>query len=162
MTDGWEDAGHGNWRAPAPWWKRVWVVTPLLVVVGAGAVAASPDLRHQVALSTTRVDPQFVELSFADETLARACLHTSQGSGFVIAVRSHLDAPAMLHWTATVSAGRSVGRGPAPHGDLDTRPGETVDATVRYAAPGRSYTVTINLTGRPEHLVLQCGEGGTS
>lgn len=154
MTEGWEDAARGTWRAPAPWWRRVWVVTPLLVVLGAGTAALSPDVRHQILLSTTRVDPEFVELSFVDESLARACLRTSQGSGFAFVVRSHLDAPARLPWTVEVTGG------PTLRGDLDTRPGMDAAATVRYRPPRAAYTVRIALEGRPEHLVLHCGAGG--
>jgi hypothetical protein len=140
----------------APWWARAWVVTLALTCVAAGAIALSPALRHQVRESVTRAPQPFLELYFADEVLARACLKTEQGSAAQIAVRSHLQDPATLEWRAVLSGSKQHFSG-----TLDTVPGAVTTTVIRYKAPSMEYTLKVALVGRSEHLVLHCGgEGG--
>lgn len=152
-------------RAGPPVWARAWVVTLALAAVVGVAVLVSPDLRRELELSTTRVDHPFLELSFADEVLARACLHTEHGDGVEVVLRSHLDAPEEIAWRATLTPRRDRRRDDPESrakveerlsGVFDTTPGRADRAVVRYLAPDAAYTLRVELDGRPEHLVLHC------
>lgn len=145
--------------------RRLTGAVPLLlaaVVFAALAALVSPAVRHQLAVSFSRQSTPYVELYLDDATGARGCPVSAGPLPIAATLRSHLDAPATLGWTATVTTAGGTVRAKTA-GTLTTRPGGSVPITAVVAVPARrAYTVTLGLTGRREHLILHCGTTGAT
>lgn len=140
--------------------RRATGAVPVLlagIVVAAVVLVISPAARHQLTLSTSRSADPYLEMSFVDETAARACTTDGAEQSISIRLRSHLDDAASVPYLIEVSsADRVVDR---LGGAAATEPGEAADVVQRVRVPTTgAYEVTASLPGRPERLALHCGE----
>jgi hypothetical protein len=140
-------------------WTGALPIAAAVLAVSILVALLSPAVRRQLSLSFQRQPSHYVELYFTDETSARNCPVSTDGTlHLAAAVRSQLAAPTALPYAVTVTG--TDGTASTKTGVVATWPGVTTDLSTAVAVPSTPYTLQVQLTGRTERLVLHCG--GTS